>query len=152
MKLCIGCNIEKELSDFPLRKDNSNRLRPYCKNCVNEINRKRYEHHKQISPFKHKCARAKSRSQFLKVPFDLTPEYLESIWTGVCPVLDVPISFTESDRSDEFTAELDRFIPELGYVKGNVNFLSRKINRLKNSATSKELEQLIHWMKKYENC
>jgi hypothetical protein len=81
----------------------------------------------------------------------LDAEYLESIWTGLCPVLQVPIYLHERDRSDEFTAELDRFVPNKGYTKGNVHFLSRKANRLKNNVTTKELEQLINWMKQYEN-
>jgi hypothetical protein len=99
----------------------------------------------------HKCTRARSRAQQLKVPFDLTPEYLESIWTGICPALGVAISFTEIDRLDEFAAELDRFIPGLGYVQGNVTFLSRRANRLKNSASIADLDGILTWMKNYEN-
>ena len=125
--------------------------RPYCKQCARDGQRARYVAHKRNSPFKAKATRARSRSQFLRVPFDLTPEYLESIWTGVCPVLGIPISITEKDRSDEFAAELDRFVPALGYVQGNVTFLSRRANRLKNNVTTKELKQLIEWMEKYEN-
>jgi hypothetical protein len=116
----------------------------------NEAQRIRYERHKQESPFKHKCTRARARASNLKVPFDLTPEYLESIWTGICPVLGAPISFTQKDRTDEFAAELDRFVPELGYTQGNVTFLSRKANRLKNSASVPELERLLEWMKEFE--
>lgn len=106
--------------------------------------------HREQSPFKHRATRAKSRASNLKVPYNLTPEYLESIWTGICPVLQVPISLLEQ-RNNEFAAELDRFIPEKGYVQGNVHFLSRRANRLKNNVSTKELQQLIDWMKKYEN-
>ena len=151
MKICQSCEIEKDESEFSSRTDRSGRLRPYCKECAKDVQRARYVHHKRTAPFKHKCTRAKSRSQHLKVPFDLTPEYLESIWTGVCPVSGVEISFTEKDRIDETAAELDRFTPEKGYVQGNVTFISRRVNRLKNSATRKELEQLIKWMKEFEN-
>lgn len=69
----------------------------------------------------------------------------------MCPVFGIEISITEKDRSDEFAAELDRFVPALGYVKGNVMFLSRRANRLKNNVTTKELKQLIKWMEDYEN-
>lgn len=151
MKICQCCLIEKPLKDFPTRKDRSNKLRPYCRDCSNNINKARYIYHKQSNPFKHKCTRVKSRASHLKVPFNLTPEYLESLWMGMCPALGVPISFTEKDRTDEYAAELDRFIPELGYVKGNVTFLSRKANRLKNSASISDLEGILNWMKKYEN-
>lgn len=82
----------------------------------------------------------------MKVPFDLDEEYLSSLWTGVCPVLGVEIK-KSTERTDEYAAELDRFDPKVGYVKGNVAFLSRKINRLKNNASVEELERLLTWMK-----
>lgn len=148
---CQCCDLEKSRSDFPARKDRSNRLRPYCRVRANTVGRARYVHHKRTAPFKHKCGRAKTRATHLGVPFNLTPEYLESIWTGVCPISGEAISFVEKDRSDELAAELDRFIPALGYVIGNVSFISRKMNRLKNSATTKDLQQLLDWMYAYEN-
>lgn len=148
---CQCCQRTLPISEFPVRNDRSGKLRPYCKQCARDGQRARYSSHKRQSPFKLKTTRARSRSQNLKVPFDLTPEYLESIWTGICPVFGVPISITEKDRSDEFAAELDRFIPALGYVQGNVMFLSRRANRLKNNVTTKELRQLITWMEEHEN-
>ncbi len=147
---CQCCELLKSRSDFPTRNDRSNRLRPYCKECANTAQRARYVYHKRTEPFKHKCRRAKTRAKSLGVPFDLTPEYLESIWTGMCPVSGEHIDFIEKDRSDEFAAELDRFVPALGYVVGNVSFISRKMNRLKNSATVRDLQQLLDWMYSYE--
>lgn len=151
MKECRGCKVEKDESQFPVRKDRGGKLRPYCRDCASNIVKVRYNVHKETSPFKLKCSKARSRSQYLKVPFDLTPEYLESIWTGYCPVLKEKIHLYEVDRSDEFAAELDRFKPELGYVQGNVTFLSRRVNRLKNNVTTKELRQLLEWMEEYED-
>ena len=147
---CRGCENELHNTEFPVRNDRSGRLRPYCYTCVRKISKARYESHRREEPFKHKCSRAKSRAQHLKVPFDLTPEYLESIWTGVCPVFGVPISLLDQ-RNNEYAAELDRFIPTKGYTQGNVAFLSRRANRLKNNVSTKELQQLIDWMDKYEN-
>lgn len=112
--------------------------------------KRRYQKHRIEQPFKHKCTRARTRAKALKVPFDITPEYLESIWTGKCPVLDTSINLID-DRSDEFFAELDRFVPSKGYVQGNVHFLSRRANRLKNNVSTKELKQLLTWMEKYED-
>jgi hypothetical protein len=151
MKTCQNCKIDKDESEFPIRKDRSNKLRPYCNTCANDIVRSRYSYHRVSNPFLHKCTRARSRSQSLKVPFNLTPEYLESIWTGICPVSGVEISLIDSDRSKDNVAELDRFIPDKGYVKGNVTFLSRRINRLKSCSTVKELESILNWMKNHED-
>lgn len=146
MKLCKSCGFLKELVEFPVRKDKNNILRPYCKDCAKDIVRARYNGHRKNNPFLHKSTRARSRAQYLKVPFNLDQQYLESIWTGVCPVFGIEIFINERNRVDEQAAELDRFIPEKGYVKGNVTFLSRRANRLKNSATVQEIEQLFKWM------
>ena len=148
---CRACERTLPISEYPVRNDRSGRYRPYCKECARDGQRARYAAHKKQSPFKLKLTRARSRSQFLRVPFNLTAEYLESIWTGVCPVLHAEISLTEKDRSDEFAAELDRFIPSHGYVIGNVAFLSRRANRLKNNTTTTELKQLLKWMADHEN-
>lgn len=148
--ICRGCKKDKDKENFPVRKDRSGRLRPYCRECANDGQKARYTHYKNKSPFLHRCTRAKSRAAGLKVPFDLTPEYLEGIWTGVCPVLGVQINLI-TERSDEHAAELDRFDPALGYVKGNVNWLSRKANRIKNNTTVEILEKLLGWMKDVSN-
>ncbi len=143
---CQSCEKEKDVTEFPIRKDNSNKPRPYCKECAKDIVKARYAFHRKSNPFLHRCTRAKSRAAGLKVPFDLTPEYLESIWTGYCPVLEVPLELA-TDRENELAAELDRFVPSLGYVQGNVNWLSRKANRVKNNVSIEELEKLLEWMK-----
>jgi hypothetical protein len=144
--LCQSCNEEKEIIEFPVRKDNSFRHRPYCKSCCNNIQRARYAHHKKNNPFLHRYTRVKNRCLGRGIPFNITPEYLEKIWTGVCPVLGIELNLV-TDRIDEHAAELDRFNPELGYVKGNVHWLSRKANRLKNNSTVEILEKLLEWMK-----
>ena len=84
------------------------------------------------------------------VAFDLTPEYLESIWTGYCPVRKVVLKL-DTDRRDEDAAELDRFDPDLGYTQGNVHWMSRKANRLKNNTSIEDLKSLLDWMNEVEN-
>jgi hypothetical protein len=80
--ICKGCNLDKQKEDFPVRNDRSGRLRPYCKECANVVQKSRYKAHKANNPFLHKCTRAKTRAAALNLPFDLTPEYLKGIWTG----------------------------------------------------------------------
>lgn len=80
------------------------------------------------------------------MPYDLDQEYLESIWTGECPVSGVKLD-KEAERADGGAAELDRINPALGYTKGNVAFLSRKMNRVKSDVSIEELENLLRWMK-----
>jgi hypothetical protein len=146
---CKGCGQDKLEDAFVLRNDRSGRRRPYCNECRNNVERARYENHRRLQPFKLRCSRARARAKFLKVPFDLTPAYLESIWTGQCPVLKCTIHWS-TDRKNEYAAELDRHVPSLGYVKGNVTFLARKANRLKNNSSVEELTSLLEWMKQWK--
>lgn len=148
-KECQSCQEIKDVSEFPVRNDRSGRLRPYCRNCANSVERSRYDYHKRSNPFRHKATRAKSRAASLGVPFDLTPEHLEEIWTGFCPVFGVKLEW-DTSRKDENAAELDRLVPSRGYVIENVSFISRRANRLKNNVTSVELRRLLEWMEKLE--
>jgi hypothetical protein len=74
-------------------------------------------------------------------------EYLEQIWTGVCPIFGIKIVLTGS-LSDSNYANLDRIDPKLGYIKGNVQWLSARANRLKNNMTIDELKRLYECLVK----
>lgn len=143
---CCADKPEEEFAPRDTEKYRTGSRRHTCKGCQKEIQRRRYAKHKKNSYFKYKTSRARSRAQSLGVPFNLTEEYLEELWTGTCPVTGITLK-KNADRSDEAAAELDRFIPELGYTIGNVSFLSRKINRIKNNCSIEELEKLVSWMK-----
>lgn len=41
---------------------------------------------------------------------------------------------------------IDRIFPHLGYVKNNIQVISHKANRMKNSATLDELELFARWV------
>lgn len=148
LKRCITCSIEKPLSMFDNRPDRGpTSKRTVCTACRAEGQRRRYKKHCSEQPFKNKINKAKQRAALHDLPFDLDEEYLRSIWTGVCPVFGVEI-FYGQDRGLDNTAELDKIVPKLGYVKGNVVFLSRRANRLKNDASLEDLKQLVTWMEK----
>jgi|AntAceMinimDraft_11_1070367.scaffolds.fasta_scaffold106302_1 hypothetical protein len=89
----------------------------------------------------------KRRAEIINVPFNLTIEDLAM--PEFCPVFDTKLFWTDKLSND--TPSLDRLIPELGYIKGNVCFISMKANRLKNNATLEELQSIIDWMKKVGN-
>ena len=93
--------------------------------------------------FAHKCTSTKLKCKKEGLPFDLTPDYLESIWTGTCPVfhtrLHKPYHSTSAERNGKHTSSLDRVVPAKGYVKGNVEWVSNYANIIKQKATSEEL-------------
>lgn len=148
LKLCKTCNQTKKLDQFDNRPERgANSKRTVCTSCRAEGQRRRYKKHCLENPFKIKVTKAKQRSIKLGLPFNLDQEYLESIWTGVCPALGIEI-FNGQDRVLDNTAELDRLIPSLGYTRGNVIFLSRRANRIKNDASLDELQKITKWMEK----
>ena len=82
------------------------------------------------------------------VPFNLTREYLESIKTERCPVFNTIFEWERSGKGNK-TGEsptLDRIIPELGYVEGNVVWISDFANRIKSNATEVELYAVADWL------
>lgn len=89
---------------------------------------------------------AKARAKKLGLPFDLTTN--DILIPALCPVLG-----TEMSRSgltnDPRIASLDRVIPSLGYIKGNVCVITRRANQIKNDATIEELELVLAYMKRH---
>lgn len=86
---------------------------------------------------------AKNRARKQNVPFDLEPE--DIVFPEICPVLGIPLLFSKGGRNNN-TPSLDRVIPSLGYVKGNVRIISWRANRLKCDATLEELRKLVEYM------
>jgi ribosomal protein L37AE/L43A len=104
------------------------------------------------NPFKFRlsrtCSQAKIRAKKQNVPFNITRQDLIDMFPAdnLCPVLKVPFEWGTKTNKDH-SPSLDRMIPELGYVKGNIKFISYKANRIKNDATIAILENLIKYMK-----
>ena len=48
-------------------------------------------------------------------------------------------------------ATLDKLVPELGYVPGNVFIISWRANKLKSNMTIDELEKILNYMKRNKN-
>ena len=150
---CYVCKQEKDENLFVLRGDDRpNKYRNICKDCHNQRNRKGYYKRKKQNPFIFKHQRLIISTSQRGIHYDLTPEFLKGIWTGFCPISGEEIVLTtgEGEHLNDNSAELDRFIPELGYVKGNVTWISRKFNRKKNDSTLSELKKLVEWLEVHE--
>jgi len=77
------------------------------------------------------------------LPFDITLDDL--VFPDVCPVLGIPMKARSGAFSDN-SPSIDRTIPELGYVKGNVTIMSYRANRIKCHATLAELRAIVRYM------
>lgn len=80
---------------------------------------------------------------------DLTQEDL--VIPSVCPVLGIALQQSPGKRPGPNTPSMDRVIPELGYVKGNVEIISYRATRLKNDATYQELRAISVWLEAKAN-
>ena len=73
----------------------------------------------------------KQRAKKQGIPFDIDAEYLLSIYQPICPYLNIPLTIGEKSGDSLSNISIDRVIPELGYVKGNVQIISFKANVMK---------------------
>jgi len=88
---------------------------------------------------------AKVRAKKKHVPFNI--ELSDVIIPAFCPLLGIPIRKSKKSLSPN-SPSLDRIIPALGYVKGNVRVISHKANTAKSNLTIEEMETLLtNWRK-----
>ena len=91
---------------------------------------------------------ASANSKKKKLPIDIDPEYMKSLeFPDICPVLGIPILYDAEARSEN-SPSLDKFDPKLGYVKGNVQIISWKANRLKSDGSPQDWMKIAEWCKK----
>ena len=77
------------------------------------------------------------------IPFEITREYAWSVFEdqgGRCALTGVPLSFSVNlrDRREEQTASLDRIDNSKGYIAGNVQWVHKKMNIMKNVMSQKD--------------
>lgn len=92
---------------------------------------------------------ARRRAKARGLPFDISKE--DIVIPNVCPYLGINLlEHVPRGNSRRQVASLDRIIPELGYVKGNVEVVSHLANTMKNDASEKELLHFAyHVIEKY---
>jgi hypothetical protein len=176
-RICTKCGKEKPLEEFSRNKQGKYGRRAFCKECEhkiqnsperlarrNELRKLRMEndeyrlarnlkdaetrHNNEDSIKKALIRAAKARAKKKGIPFDITIE--DFILPEKCPLLEIPLTVGYGS-SQENSYSLDKIIPDLGYVKGNVWVISNKANMIKNNASLEELKLLVknletHWI------
>lgn len=88
----------------------------------------------------------KSRCLKAGVPYDLAVDDLYPL-PLTCPVFGIPLNWMAGGKgTDVDHPTIDRLVPDLGYVKGNVRIISNRANRLKNNASLSEIEAIYRYM------
>ncbi len=84
----------------------------------------------------------KGRAGYKGIPFNLSVDDLDM--PLVCPLLGILLVWKPSGTGNgpnPDSPSVDRLIPELGYVKGNVRIISHLANRMKDCATPAQLRE-----------
>lgn len=153
-KVCKDCAAVKPLSEFTRNRTRPDGLSFYCKPCKKNRdnatvlkNPEKYAAKRRSYREKHLAqglvTNAQDRARRLGLPCDITKD--DIIIPKTCPVLGIELRIGNGKQHDA-SPSLDRFIPSLGYVKGNICVISLRANRIKNNATAEELMTVAKWV------
>lgn len=175
-KVCKKCGKDLPISEF--RQGQGKYLTTaWCKTCLSEYERNDPEYQrkkkerqagykrapdyaekkaKRVQQYhdnsdnykKRMLSQAKSRAKQQNLPFNLTID--DIVLPEKCPLLEIPLN-VGTTHNCENSYSLDKIIPEKGYVKGNIQVISRKANAVKNNLTLEELELFCNNMLKFIN-
>ena len=159
-KVCSKCLKEKDTIEFTRRSGRQGVkgfLRSYCKDCRHERETLRHLDdpigHLQRTrnginrnPSRYLYTKVREKAVRDGVPFNLSVD--DIVVPTVCPVYGIPL-FRGIGKATDNSPSVDKIIPSLGYVKGNVCVISLKANRHKNDATLEELRLLVEYVESF---
>jgi len=118
----------------------------YCKNCESA----RQKQKRDERPAHRLFLLARRRAKKEGLAFNITTEYLESIWPNdnQCPI--IRTTFKSGMKNKHDLPTLDKVIRKKGYVKGNVAIISHKANAIKSDVDDFEIfKKLYDYTKKF---
>lgn len=119
-----------------------------CTQCAKEVyNVKDRDNYRSGNTLKRQFATRKQVAKRQNIPFTITFE--ELIQPTHCPVFGIELDYEWSGeyRRNPNKATIDKVVPELGYVPGNVFVISWRANKLKCNMTLGELESILRYIK-----
>lgn len=97
--------------------------------------------YRRLYPARLLLTSAKQRAKELKVPFSITED--DVVIPELCPVLGEPMVI-----KTPMAPSIDRIDPKKGYVKGNVQVMSRLANSMKSNASPEQMLKFAEWVLK----
>lgn len=133
---CCGEILPFTEEFFYSNKQNKFGLNFDCKTCWAEIRKEGVRR----NPWSTILRDARRRARDKNLPFNIDAPYLQSIAPTHCKYLEYKLEYCPGKGVKQpNSASLDKIIPELGYIKGNVQFISDQANTMKNYATEEQL-------------
>lgn len=90
---------------------------------------------------------AKERAKKQGVPFTIAVS--DIVIPEFCPILSIRLEKGKQGFC-ETSPTLDKIVPGLGYVPGNVMVISFRANRIKSDASVEEMRKIVEWRRKFE--
>jgi len=93
---------------------------------------------------------ATKRAKQVGVPCTISIEDIDAVWPqdGVCPILNMPMAISDGPNKD-LSPSLDRIVPDIGYVRGNIAVISKLANAMKQRETNPAVfRRLAEWLEK----
>lgn len=120
----------------------------YQRNRSSRIESRRKKH--ETSPWNTMFQTAKRTAKQNNLPFNITCEYLETIFPkdNKCPVFGFEFAISKQKESRDNSPSLDKIVPDQGYVVGNVTIVSLKANRMKNNGSIEDLKKVLEFYEK----
>lgn len=153
---CSKCNIITYTHNFLMMRPN--KKYPYRLSYCNSCRRKQLLKNQNSDPLKvlRDCfLRLKLRTKKYNIPFDLDYDYFKTIYNiqqGICFYSNEKMDLIRGIGSNKKSLTTDKVIPELGYIKGNIVFCTKKYNTVKNDLSLLEIkEHMPSWYNKIIN-
>ncbi len=139
--LCAVC-YDKAYAKANRTKINDYNLN-WCRSHPDKI-REQYVRQRSKRPIAGLIRCCKGKCKRREIAFNITEEEFYPLPTH-CPVLGIELNYMSTKLGDS-SPSLDRLVPSLGYVSGNVKLISMKANRLKAHGTVEELRLVLKYM------
>lgn len=153
---CANCGVEFEKPQSEITRNEKLGRNNFCsRHCVGVFNTKNinnaeaYEIRKHagnkrddLTPFRYHYRNIKNRSYKMKVT--VTLEDLKKQWEkqeGICPFTGIDLDISEYKKINvdlKTSASIDRIDSNQGYIKDNIQWVSRAINLMKNNMSDEE--------------
>jgi len=145
--------ILKQKAEYNKRR----RSDPEVRERLNQYNRDNKEYfntkakeYNSARPFHYAFKRLRLRAKQNNIPFDIDEEYLMSIWTGKCAIMGTDLCVPYSTKhQDPNKATVDRIVPERGYTRENVQWVSNRANIIKSFGTLEDHMAVVDYIKKH---
>lgn len=157
---CDNCGVIFEKPQSEINRNSKIGRKNFCsRTCVGKNNFKNFGENKsnydiskhsknkndKYTKFRYHYRNILKRNKEVNVTIDDLKEIWE-IQKGVCPYLGIELTlntYGKINKDSITSASLDRIDSKKGYIKGNVQWVSRAMNYLKNDMSEEQVQEIL---------